>query len=554
MAPVKKTIKVIPLGGLYEIGKNITAIEYGKDIIVIDCGIAFPEDELLGIDAVIADFTYLKDNADRIRALVVTHGHEDHIGAIPYLLKEISVPIYGSRLSNGLIKNKLADHNIENVEMHDVESGDVITAGCIKVEFISVTHSIAGAFALYISTPAGNIFHTGDFKIDYTPIEGQRIDFSRIAEIGKKGVMLMLADSTNVERSGYTMSERSVGASFEQIFVNALGRIIIATFASNIHRVQQIFNFAVKYNRKVAIVGRSMETVINTAKELDYLSVPSGVIVEIDEINNYNDNEIVIICTGSQGEPMSALTRMAAREHKNVKIKRGDTVVLSASPIPGNEKMVSNVINDLFILGADVIYADLMEVHVSGHACQEELKLMHSLIKPKYFMPVHGEYRHLIQHGALAIQLGLDYGNVFILKNGDVLEINKSFAKITSSVPCGRVLVDGAGVGDVGSVVLKDRKILSQDGLFIIVTTLDTATNELVVEPEFFSRGFVYVKESQELMDEALSCVLSAYEKYRRRGKVDVGALKTAIRDNVREMLYENTKRRPMIMPIVIEV
>lgn len=551
----KNAVRIIPLGGMYEIGKNMTAIECGEDIIIVDCGIAFPEEELLGIDAVIPDFTYLKTKKDKIRGLVLTHGHEDHIGAVPYLLKEIDMPVFGSRLTNGILKNKFEEHGIDGSKIiNNVEPGDTITLGLMRVEFIRITHSIAGAFSLAIFTPVGTIIHTGDFKVDFTPIEGEPMDFARFAELGKQGVDLLLCDSTNAERPGMTMSEKSVGVTFEQIFVNATGRVIVATFASNIHRIQQILDAAVKFKRKVTVCGRSMERVVAVAIELGYLKIPNDIMIEIDHINKYRDDQLVLLTTGSQGEPMSALTRIANKEHRKVQIKHGDLVIISASPIPGNERTVSNVINQLFIRGAEVIYDDLMDVHVSGHACQEELKLMQCLVKPKYFMPVHGEYRHLIQNGALAISMGKKYEDVIIAENGDIVELTKTKISIAGSVPHGRILIDGLGVGDVGSVVLKDRKILSEDGLIIVVAGIDPENNTLVTGPEIISRGFVYMKEAGELIEMAKRVVEDTFSHYQRKKKHDLNILKNNIRDNLRDLLYENTKRRPMILSIIMEV
>lgn len=559
----KKTLRVIPLGGLLEIGKNITAFEYGDDIFILDCGMAFPEDELLGIDSVIPDFTYLKNNQDKIRGLVLTHGHEDHIGAVAYLLKEIDIPVFGTRLTIGLVRHKLSEHGLaETASLNEVEAGDVISFGALRVEIIHTNHSIADSVAVAIFSPIGTIFHTGDFKIDYTPIDGEPIDLTRLAMLGKNGVLLLMSDSTNVERGGYTMSEKMVGYSFEQAFAGATGRILLATFASNIHRVQQVFDAAVRNNRKVAVCGRSMENVVNTAMELGYLNVPENVYISLDTIKNYPDDQLVIIMTGSQGEPMSALVRSANSDNKKIQIKPNDLVVISASPIPGNEKMVSNLINDLYLKGADVIYNDLMDVHVSGHACQEELKLILKLLKPKYFMPVHGEYRHLIQHGALAVQMGLGMDDVFIMENGNTLEFfcdddMEVLARRGQSVTAGRVFVDGSGVGDVGNIVLKDRKVLSEDGLFVVSVVIDSASGEMVCQPELLSRGFVYVKESEELMRGALETVTNTVDMPAGRqaiAKKDFNGLKSLIRDGIRDYLYQQTKRRPMILTIVNEI
>lgn len=555
MARKKKKLRIIPLGGLGEIGKNITVFEYGEDIIIVDCGIAFPEDDMLGIDLVIPDVTYLTKNKEKVKGFVLTHGHEDHIGALPYILKDLNVPLYGTKLTLGLVEQKLEEHGLlGSVKLKTVKQSDVIQLGCFKVEFIRSSHSIADSVALAIFTPEGVIVHTGDFKVDYTPIEGEPIDLARLAELGKKGVLLLMADSTNVEREGYTMSERTVGQTLDEIFMNSKSRILVATFASNVHRVQQIINAAVKFKRKVAICGRSMVNVVNVAMELGYMNVPEGVIIDIDNINKYPPEKLVIITTGSQGEPMSALSRMAAGEHRKVEIVAGDQVIISATPIPGNEKFVSKVVNDLFKKGAKVIYEALADIHVSGHACQEELKLIHSLIKPKYFIPVHGEYRHLKQHGNLAHELGMPKENIFIMDIGNVLEITDGVAKLNGSVPSGRVLVDGLGVGDVGNIVLRDRKHLSQDGLIVVVISIESSTGELVAGPDVISRGFVYVRESEDLMEEIREISRRALLKCDERKKSDWATKKSIIRDALRDYLYEKTKRRPMILPIIMEV
>ncbi|NLI58547.1 MAG: ribonuclease J [Clostridium sp.] len=555
MAKKKKKLRIIPLGGLGEIGKNITVFEYGEDIIVVDCGIAFPEDDMLGIDLVIPDVTYLNKNKEKIKGIILTHGHEDHIGALPYVLKDINVPVYGTKLTLGLLEQKLEEHELLGiVKLKTVKQSDVIQLGCFKVEFIRSSHSIADSVALAIFTPAGIIVHTGDFKVDYTPIEGEPIDLARLAELGKKGVLLLMADSTNVEREGYTMSERTVGQTLDEIFMDSKSRILVATFASNVHRVQQVINAAVKFKRKVAICGRSMVNVVNVAMELGYMNVPEGVIIDIDNINKYPPEKLVIITTGSQGEPMSALSRMASGEHRKVEIVAGDQVIISATPIPGNEKFVSRVVNDLFKKGAKVIYEALADIHVSGHACQEELKLIHSLIKPKYFVPVHGEYRHLKQHGNLAHELGMPKENIFIMDIGNVLEITDEIAKLNGSVSSGRVLVDGLGVGDVGNIVLRDRKHLSQDGLIVVVISIESGSGELVAGPDVISRGFVYVRESEDLMEEIREISRKALLKCDEKKKSDWATKKSIIRDALRDYLYERTKRRPMILPIIMEV
>lgn len=555
MAKSKKKLKVIPLGGLQEIGKNITVFEYEDDILVIDCGLAFPEDEMLGIDLVIPDVSYLTKNKDKVRGIVLTHGHEDHIGALPYVLKELNVPVYGTKLTIGLLEYKLEEHGmLDVVNLNRVETGQTIELGAFKVEFIRSTHSIADAVALAIFTPVGIVVHTSDFKIDYTPIEGEPMDLARLAELGKQGVLLLMCDSTNVEREGYTMSERTVGDTFEEIFMNARNRILVATFASNVHRVQQVVNAAVKFGRKVSICGRSMINVAKVAMNLGYLNVPEGALVDIDQIDRYNPQNVAIITTGSQGEPMSALVRMAASDHRKVEIVPGDLVVISATPIPGNEKFVFRVINELFKKGADVIYETLADVHVSGHACQEELKLIHKLVNPKFFLPVHGEYRHLKQHANLAHNLGMPMENIFVMDIGKVLELTADAAKINGSVTSGRVLVDGLGIGDVGNIVLRDRKHLSQDGLIVIVITTERETGAVIAGPDIISRGFVYVRESEDLMEQAREVTKAALQKCEEKTRNDWSAKKSIIKDELRDFLYEKTKRKPMILPIIMEI
>jgi len=555
VAKNKKKLKVIPLGGLQEIGKNITAFEYDEDIIVVDCGLAFPEDDMLGIDLVIPDISYLMKNREKIRGIILTHGHEDHIGGMPYLLKEINVPVYGTRLTNGLLALKLEEHGLlEVTRLENVEAGETVQLGAFKVEFIHSTHSIADAVSLALHTPVGVIIHTSDFKIDYTPIEGKPIDLARFAELGNKGVLLLMCDSTNVERTGFTMSERTVGETFEEIFINAKSRIIVASFASNVHRIQQVIDASCKFNRKVTVVGRSMVNVVKVAMELGYLNVPEGTMIDVDMIDKYPPERIVIITTGSQGEPMSALSRMAASEHRKVEIEPGDLIIISASPIPGNEKPIFRVINELFKKGADVIYESLADVHVSGHACQEELKLMHNLTKPKYFMPVHGEYRHLKQHANLANNLGMPMENIFMMENGKVLELTSDSAKINGCVTSGRVLVDGLGVGDVGSIVLRDRKLLSQDGLIVVVLTTEKESGQLVAGPDIISRGFVYVREAEDLIENAREIIKKSIIKCDGKNKNDWSAKKGQIKDDLREYLFERTKRKPMILPIIMEI
>ncbi|MBE6064173.1 ribonuclease J [Clostridium cochlearium] len=555
MKKEKDKVKVIPLGGLNEIGKNITAFEYKNDIVVIDCGLKFPDEEMLGIDIVIPDISYLLKNKDRVKGIFLTHGHEDHIGALPYVLKELNVPVYGTKLTLGIVETKLKEHNLLNsVKLNCIKPRDMIKLENCTVEFIRTSHSIADSVAIAIHTPVGAILHTGDFKIDYTPIDGHVADLSRFAELGRKGVVLMLADSTNVERPGYTMSESTVGKTFDNIFTNGKGRIIVATFASNIHRVQQIISTAVKFDRKVAFSGRSMENIVEVAKELGYIKAPLETFIDIDSINKYPDNKVVIITTGSQGEPMSALSRMAASEHRKVNIVPGDTVVISATPIPGNEKLVSRVINQLFQKGADVIYEALADIHVSGHACQEELKLMHTLVKPKYFIPVHGEYRHLKQHRELAEKLGMPHENIIIAENGEVIEVSRDCIKKNGTVMSGQVFVDGLGVGDVGNIVLRDRRHLSQDGILTVVVTIERGTGMVIAGPDIISRGFVYVRESEYLMNEAREVVREVLKKCEENHIVEWSTIKSNIKDALRSFLYEKTKRRPMILPIIMEI
>ena len=550
----KENLKIIPLGGIEEIGKNITVFEYGNDIVLVDCGVAFPEDDMLGIDLVIPDFSYLIKNKEKVRGLVITHGHEDHIGSIAYLLKEINIPIYATKLTIGLIQNKLEEHHLsKTAKLNTVKQGQTIVLGKIRVEFIRSCHSIPDSVALAIHTPVGTVVHTGDFKIDYTPIDDQKIDLGRLAELGNRGVLALLSDSTNAERKGYTMSESTVGEVFDKLFLNCKKRIVIATFASNMHRVQQIVNSAVANNRKIAVCGRSMINMINTAAELGYIHAPKNTFIEIDMIKNYSDDQLVIITTGSQGEPMSALTRMANGEHRKVNINSNDLVIISATPIPGNEKFVAKVIDDLMKIGAEVVYSSLADVHVSGHACQEEQKLMLSLVRPKYFIPVHGEYRQLIAHRNTARLVGIPADNIILMKNGRVLEINENEAKLTGSVQVGKVFVDGLGVGDVGNIVLRDRQHLSQDGLIVVVLTMDSAGN-VIAGPDIISRGFVYVRESENLMDgvkeliniEVMRCVDSHI--------TDWSTMKSAIKDSLREYIFQKTKRNPMILPIFMEV
>ena len=556
LASKKPKLKVISLGGLQEIGKNMTVFEYDNDIIIVDCGLAFPEDDMLGIDLVIPDISYLVKNMDRIRGIVLTHGHEDHIGALPYVLKEINVPVFGTLLTLGLLENKLKEHGINKlVTLHTVVPGEMVKLGQFKVEFIHTNHSIADAVALAITTPVGVIVHTGDFKVDYTPIDGGVMDLHRFAELGKAGVLLLLSDSTNAERKGFTMSESSVGGVFDDIFSETpKNRIMVATFSSNIHRIQQIVNSAYKYGRKVAIIGRSMVNAVKTSIELDYLNMPDNTLIDISEIKNYTDDKLVIITTGSQGETMSALSRIASNEHKQVSIRPGDKIIISASSIPGNEKNISNVINELMRKGADVVYDGIADIHVSGHARQEELKLMLSLVKPKYFMPVHGEYVHLLSHRDLALSLGIPKENIFVMNIGEVLEISKKDAKVNGTVPSGQVLVDGLGVGDVGNIVLRDRRNLSENGLMIVVVAIDSASGCIVSGPDIISRGFVYVRESEDLMDEAKSVINDALMKCEANHISGWSNIKNTIKDTLKNFLWQKMKRSPMILPIIMEV
>ena len=549
----KEKVKIIPLGGLEQIGMNITAFEYEDTIVVVDCGLAFPDDEMLGIDLVIPDVTYLKDNIEKVKGFVITHGHEDHIGALPYILTELNVPVYATKLTLGIIEGKLKEHNLtKSVKRKIVKYGQSINLGCFRIEFIRTNHSIADAAALAIFTPAGIIVHTGDFKIDYTPVFGDAIDLTRFGELGKKGVLAEMCDSTNVMRPGFTMSEKTVGKTFDHIFAeNATHRIIIATFASNVDRVQQIINSAYKYGRKVIIEGRSMVNVITTADELGYINIPENTLIDIETMKNYPDEQIVLITTGSQGESMAALSRMAASIHRKVTINPGDTVILSSTPIPGNEKAVSRVINELTRKGANVIFQD---THVSGHACQEEIKLIYSLVKPQYSIPVHGEYRHLIAQGELAQTVGVEKDNVIILSSGDVLEIGQEGAKIVDRVQAGGILVDGLGVGDVGNIVLRDRQNLAENGIIIVVMTLEKYSNQLLAGPDIVTRGFVYVRESENLIDEAKHVVSEAVYDCLNGNVNDWGKIKMVVKDSLSDYLWKKMKRNPMILPIIMEV
>lgn len=546
-------LKIIPLGGLEQIGMNITAFEYEDSIVVVDCGLAFPADDMLGIDLVIPDTTYLENNIDRVKGFVITHGHEDHIGALPYVLRKINVPVYATRLTMGIIENKLKEHNLlRNTKRKVIKFGQSINLGQFRVEFIKTNHSIVDAAALAIYSPAGIVVHTGDFKVDYTPVYGDAIDLQRFAEIGRKGVLALMCDSTNAERPGFTPSEKTVGKTFDSLFEEHKNtRIIVATFASNVDRVQQIINTAYKFGRKVSVEGRSMVNIIETAINLDCIKIPENTLVDLDQLKNYPDEQQVIITTGSQGESMAALSRMASNVHKKITIGAGDTVIFSSNPIPGNEKSVTKVINELLRKGADVIFQD---AHVSGHACQEEIKLIYTLVHPKYSIPVHGEFKHLTAQAKIANSLGIDKDNIFILSSGDVLELDEDNAEVRGRVPVGAILVDGLGVGDVGNVVLRDRQHLAEDGIMIVVMSLDKATGELVAGPDIVSRGFVYVRESDELMDEARYTVDTAIQACLDRGITDWGKLKATTKDVLGDYVWKKTKRRPMILPIIMEV
>lgn len=550
-----KKLRIIPLGGVDEIGKNMTAIEYGEDIVVIDCGSIFPKEDMYGIDLVIPDFSYLERNRDKVKAFLITHGHEDHIGALPYVLRKIDAPIYCTSLTRALIEYKFKEHKINGAVINTIHPRDKVRIGKFDVEFIHTNHSIAGAVALAIHTPMGVIVHTGDFKVDFTPVDGDPIDLAKFAELGSKGVLLLMADSTNVEREGFTMSERSVGRALERFFDESEDRrIIVATFASNIHRIQQIVDLAAARGRKVCFLGRSMENVASIAMDIGEMTVPDGMLVEPERLEKVPYEEMVVITTGSQGEPMSGLARMASNDHTKIKLCERDTVIISASAIPGNELMVSRVINNLFRKGVIVIYEALYEVHVSGHACKGELKLIHSLTKPQYFMPVHGEYRHLVQHAMLATSLGIPEENVFIPELGSALEITRRSAHMTGGVPAGNLLIDGLGIGDVGNIVMRDRRLLSQDGLMVVCVTFDSKTGELISGPDIISRGFVYVRESDQLIEEAKKVVLDYIAGCEPSRHSDWGLIKNGLRSKLKDFLYTKTKRTPMILPILIEV
>lgn len=552
-APIE-TMRVMPLGGLKEIGKNITLVEYRDDILIIDCGFSFPEDEMFGIDVVIPDFTYLKENMERIKGLIITHGHEDHIGGVPFLLKEINVPVYAPPLAMGLIRNKLKEHGLA-MEEHVIEAGDIFNVGAFRVEAIHTNHSIADAMAYSIKCPGGHLVHTGDFKIDYSPLDGKRIDLAKFAQLGQEGVDVLLCDSTNVLRPGYTPSERVVVDSMNEIFAKTEKRLIIATFSSNIYRIKYFMEASIKYGRKIAISGRSMENVLTLARELGYVNLPESAFVDIRKIGNIPDANITIITTGSQGEPMSALTRMANDSHRAVKLKSGDTVVFSSSPIPGNAKAVTNIVNKLYEKKVNVFLSDFVDIHVSGHACKEELKLIHSLVKPRFFIPAHGEYRHLREHARLAESMGMDRGNIFVMNNGDALRITGKQAKVEpDAAPAEDVLVDGYGVGDVGNVVLRDRKQLSESGLIVIAVSIDSNSGLLAARPELITRGFIYVKENMPLINEATEVVYESIDKWNNLGSEDINALKNIIKDDMRGFIYKKTRRSPVILPVIMDI
>lgn len=549
-------VKVFSLGGLNEIGKNMYVVEYEDDIVVIDCGIGFPDDDMLGVDLVIPDVSYLEKNVDRVRGIFLTHGHEDHIGALPYVLRTLNVPVYGTRLTLGVLKYKLEEHHLlESAKLNEVKAGDVIDAGVFKIEFIHVNHSIADACCLAITTPQGIILHTGDFKLDITPIEGEMMDITRLGELGREGVTLLLCESTNVEHSGYTPSERKVGLSFDNIFMrNTDKRMIIATFSSNVHRVQQIINASVKYGRKIAITGRSMLNIVKAATELGYMSVPEGTIIDVNELGRFNPEQVTIITTGSQGEPMSALYRMAFGDHSQIQLGKDDLVVLSSHTIPGNEKLIGNILNEMYKKGVSVFHDQDVEVHVSGHARQEEIKLMHALTKPKFFVPIHGEYKMMARHKEVAHRMGMDDDRIFILELGQVLEFTEDEAKVNGSVQAGRVLIDGYGIGDVGNIVLRDRKLLSQDGIIIVVATVDVNERMLISGPDIVSRGFVYVRESEELMDRSREICTDALLNCLDQNMIEWNQMKASIKDSLSRFLYQQTKRRPMVLPIIMNV
>ena len=553
MAKTAKKLKIIPLGGVGEIGKNMTVIEYGSDIIIVDCGMSFPDEEMPGIDVVIPDMTYIEKNAANVRGILITHGHEDHIGAVPYALQKLNVPVYATKLTIALIEQKLTEIKVDHADLNCVSPGDTIRLGCFSVEFIKTSHSIAGACALAINTPIGTLIHTGDFKVDYTPIDGEPIDIARLAYYGSRGVLALMSDSTNVENEGHTPPERGIGKTFEHCFDKAKGRVIVATFASNIYRIQQIADVAISFGRVVCFQGRSMVKIAEIAKELGYLQLPDESVVEVGQLKKYRDDQICVITTGSQGEPMSGLFRMANSSHK-VNVGKGDMVIISASSIPGNEKSVGRVINQLYQHGAKVIYERMADVHVSGHACKEELKLMLTLTKPKFFIPVHGEARHLYQHKELAEELGIPEEDIFVTEIGDIVELTRNKGRIAGSVTAGSVMVDGSGVGDIGNVVLRDRKLLSEDGIFTVVITLNKQTGALLAQPEILSRGFVYEKNSEELLKETRELVKAKAAQFEKNHRSSWSSIKNDIRNSIKNYLYERTKRRPMVMPIIIEI
>lgn len=550
----QKKLSIIPLGGLGEIGKNMTAFVYGNDMILVDAGLAFPDDDMLGIDLVIPDTTFLMENKEKFKAIFLTHGHEDHIGALPYVMKDFDVPVYGTPLTLGILSGRLKENGVSDSKCKMVKPGATVRTGAFRVEFIRVNHSIPDAVALAIHTPVGVIVHTGDYKFDQTPVDGQVTDYAKLSEVGRKGVLLLMSDSTNIERTGYTPSEKSVGKTLDEQFRMARNRVIVATFSSNVHRIQQVIDAAVMTRRKVAVIGRSMVNVVNISIEMGYLKVPQGVLIDIDECRNYAPRQIAIITTGSQGEPMSALTRMSNSDHRKVSIMPGDTVIISATPIPGNEKGVARTIDNLYKQGAEVIYGREQGIHVSGHASQEEIKLMHRLVHPKFFMPVHGEYRHLVKHKKLAMQLGMPKENIVIAENGSVVDLTRDSIGISGKVTAGRVLIDGLGVGDVGNVVLRDRRQLSQDGILIVVVTIDHSNYRIAAGPDIVSRGFVYVRESEELMEGARDRVLSTLDKCHENNITEWSALKSAVRDSLGRYLFEKTRRRPMILPLIMEI
>lgn len=554
MSKGAQKLQIIPLGGLGEIGKNMTVIRVDDEILIVDAGLMFPDESMLGVDLVIPDITYLIENKDKIKAIVLTHGHEDHIGGLPYVLKRINVPVYGTRLTLGILEGRLKENGVDSGNLHSVMQGDIINVGCFSVGFIRVNHSIPDAVALSIKTPVGMIVHTGDFKFDYTPVDGKMTDFRRLSDLGNKGVLVMLADSTNSEREGHTPSESTVGTAFDKAFHKARGRIIVATFSSNVQRIQQVIDTAVRYKRHVAVLGRSMVNVVGISLDLGYLTAPKGTIIDIDEIHRYRMEQVVIVTTGSQGEPMSALTRMSVSDHRKVGIVPGDTVIISATPIPGNEKLVSKTIDNLMKLGADVIYGRNQGIHVSGHGSREELKLMNNLVRPKFFVPVHGEYHHLIQHARLARELGMAKENIFISENGQILEFTRDKGQVAGKVQAGMIMVDGLGVGDVGNIVLRDRRQLSQDGILIIAFTMNRQTNRVVSGPDIVSRGFVYVRESEALMEEARARVQQALDRCEDENVKEWSAIKANVRDALGRYLFDKTRRRPMILPIIMEI